>query len=97
MFDLPELWTVQQVAGRLKVTPETVRRFVRAGRLGCYQMGGCTRVSPEQVAAYLQASLRPPREMAPTLVQPTSHSSVVEEFRQRRRIQRAVDRQNMRS
>ena len=34
------LYTVQEVAGRLKTTPETVRRWLRSGRLRGIRLGG---------------------------------------------------------
>lgn len=34
------LYTVQEVAARLKTTPETVRRWLRSGRLRGIRLGG---------------------------------------------------------
>jgi excisionase family DNA binding protein len=41
-IDVPngELLTVQQVAARLKLNPETVRRWLREGKLRGYLLGG---------------------------------------------------------
>jgi excisionase family DNA binding protein len=55
----PRLMTVAGAAAALTRHPETVRRAIRAGRLGCYRIGGCTRISPEQLEAYLTASELP--------------------------------------
>lgn len=35
-----ELLTVQEVAGRLKLNPETVRRWLRQGKLRALRFGG---------------------------------------------------------
>ncbi len=57
MHNIPKLFTVEVVAGQFGVHPETIRRAIRSGRMGCYRLGGCIRVSADQLAAYLEASL----------------------------------------
>jgi excisionase family DNA binding protein len=51
----PRLMTVARVAAQLDCHPETIRRAIREGRLACYRMRGCTRISPEHLQAYLDA------------------------------------------
>ena len=52
--------TVEDVAHRLRVTPEIVREWLRAGRLGGFRLGGTKagwRVTPADLAAF-EARLR---------------------------------------
>jgi excisionase family DNA binding protein len=44
-----ELWSVEEVANHFRVTQETVRRWVRAGRLKAIKPGG-GKTSPLRVA-----------------------------------------------
>jgi excisionase family DNA binding protein len=56
---LEELLTVEEVAGRLKVHPETVRRWLREGRLDGYRISrkGGWRVRPESITRMLEEGL----------------------------------------
>lgn len=61
---MPDLFTIPAAAARLSVHPETLRRAIRAGTLSCYRIGGCIRISDDQLTAYLDSALCPAR--APT-------------------------------
>ena len=53
-----ELLTVQQVAERLKVNPETVRRWLRSGQLRGYLLGGDRagyRVAADDLDTFIRA------------------------------------------
>jgi excisionase family DNA binding protein len=53
------LLTVEQVADRLQVHPETVRRWLRAGRLRGVRLGGSKlgyRVSEDELERFVDAS-----------------------------------------
>jgi excisionase family DNA binding protein len=53
-----ELLTVQQVAARLKMNPETVRRWLREGKLRGYLLGGDRsgyRVAEHDLDAFIRA------------------------------------------
>jgi excisionase family DNA binding protein len=53
-----ELLTVQEVAARLKMNPETVRRWLREGKLRGYLLGGDRggyRVAESDLNAFLAA------------------------------------------
>jgi len=58
-YALPELFTAEEVARRLKCNPETVRRAIRTGRLAFYKLNGCNRVSLPDLAAYLESNRCP--------------------------------------
>ena len=100
MTDPPPLLTVAAAAARLDCSPETVRRAIRAGRLACYRIGGCTRIAPEHVAAFLETRLCPARDPQ----DPGSNSAAAPgassggtaasgaAFQQGRRTGRALDR-----
>jgi excisionase family DNA binding protein len=58
--DVPngELLTVQQVAARLKMNPETVRRWLREGKLRGYLLGGDRggyRVAEQDLEAFIHS------------------------------------------
>ena len=50
-----QLMTLEDVAGYLRVSAATVRRWTNAGKLSCYRIGGNRerRFSPEQVNEFL--------------------------------------------
>jgi excisionase family DNA binding protein len=50
---VPELFTVDEVADRLHVHPQTVRAWIRAGKLGTHRVGRYDRISDDQLAAFL--------------------------------------------
>lgn len=54
-FGNPGLLTLEEVAGFLRVSVATVRRWTNAGRLPCYRLGGNgeRRFSQEQLQAFL--------------------------------------------
>jgi excisionase family DNA binding protein len=47
--DVPEALTTKQVAERLRVKPDTVRRWIAAGKLPALRVGGRLRVRAEDV------------------------------------------------
>ena len=92
--DVPTLLTIQQVAEQLKMHPETVRKIVRARRIGFYKLQGCIRISPEEIAEFL-ASCLSPAEPAVSLAQAVEQprqGSAIEMIQRNRRMQRALDR-----
>ena len=48
-----------QVAHRLHVSVEFVRRLIRLHKLPAYRIGGAWRVDPRDLAAYLADAFRP--------------------------------------
>jgi len=53
-----QLWTVPEVAARLQVDDETVRRYIRAGKLRATLFGANSagyRISEESLQAFIQA------------------------------------------
>ena len=50
-----ELWTVEEVADRMKVNPETIRRWIRTGRLKAANIGRSAgyRVSESEIQRFL--------------------------------------------
>ncbi len=93
MHDLPKLFTVEFVAEQFNVHPETIRRAIRSRRMGCYRLGGCIRVSTEQLAEYLGSILCSSREqnLPAAFVATHDQTSAVAEFRRGRRMRRALD------
>ena len=99
MSDHPRLLTIAAAADQLDLNPETIRRAIRAGRLACYRLGGCTRIAPEQLAAYLESSLCPARETKSLTLSPEEGSGQssggktdsVDEFRRERTMNRALN------
>lgn len=94
------LLTIEQVAERIGLHPETLRRAVRAGKLGCYRLQGCIRIAPAQLDAYLQENLCPahvptdplskPERACSTLLGSTETS--VSAYRQARRTRLSLDK-----
>ena len=54
-------YSVREVAGRLGVHPETVRRLIHSGRLAAVRDGRALRVSADSVAELLQGQRRKPK------------------------------------
>ena len=52
-----EYWTVAEVAARLKVDPETVRRWIRSGELKAVPLGHRTgyRITESDLDAFIQS------------------------------------------
>lgn len=48
------LYTIKEVAAKLKVSLSMAYALVKRGDLGCYEIGGCRRVSDEQLTEYLE-------------------------------------------
>ena len=48
------LLTVEDVAKRLQVHPEVVRRYLRSGELRGIQIGGRWRIAEEDLAAFIE-------------------------------------------
>ena len=47
------LLTVEDVAQRLQIKPDTVRRWIRTGKLPAIELGGRLRVAPTDLQAFL--------------------------------------------
>ncbi len=96
----PRLMTVAAAAAELDCHPETLRRAIRAGRLSCYRMGGCTRIAPEHLTAYLEDHLCPARDPMDQSSNGAGASGtpsggkmdIAEGLRLERRMTRALDR-----
>jgi excisionase family DNA binding protein len=92
----PRLMTVARAAAALDCHPETVRRAIRSGRLACYRMRGCTRISPEHLQAYLDASFHPAKsaddEPVATLGARSGVRDVAGQFRLERRMRAALSK-----
>ena len=60
------LWTLEEVAAYLRVSPATVRRWTNAGRLACYRFGPSRqrRFSREAVFAFVAKHLEQGRRAA---------------------------------
>jgi excisionase family DNA binding protein len=52
---VPQMFTVQEVAERLHVHPQTVRLWIRRKELGSYKVGRYDRVSDDQLARFIEA------------------------------------------
>jgi excisionase family DNA binding protein len=100
MSDHPRLLTTAKVAKILECNPETIRGAIRAGRLACYRLGGCTRISHEQLAGYLESSLRPVQETTSLTLNGAEESDelsvrksdVIADFRRQRAMNKAIDK-----
>jgi len=55
MSDIPQMFTVGDVAERLHVHVQTVRGWIRSGELGHHDVGRYDLVSDDQLAAFLAA------------------------------------------
>jgi excisionase family DNA binding protein len=58
MTDSTAPLSVTQVADRLNVSPESVRRWIREGQLDAVLVGGAWRVLPEDVKAMIESGTR---------------------------------------
>jgi excisionase family DNA binding protein len=52
-LDMQPLLTVQEVAAYLQLTPETIRRMIRQGKLSAIKVNHSYRFSPEMIKDYL--------------------------------------------
>ncbi len=48
-------FTVEEVAGRLKVSHMTVYRWIKAGKLAAYKIGGEFRITERDIERFLEA------------------------------------------
>jgi excisionase family DNA binding protein len=55
---MTELLTLNEVAGRLRVSTRTVQRLMRSGQLRFVKIGARTLVTDKEVEAYLAARVR---------------------------------------
>jgi excisionase family DNA binding protein len=55
----PEFYTVGQLAELLQLTPMTIYRMVRRGKLACHAIGRIKRFRRGDVEAFLESSRRP--------------------------------------
>ena len=55
---MPELLTVSEVAQLMKVTPQTVLRWIYTKRLQAYKAGGQWRIRPVDLQLFLKGSER---------------------------------------
>lgn len=51
--------TVPEVAQKLEVAEETVRRWCRAGSLSHYKIGNTIRVTPQDLESYIGSLYKP--------------------------------------
>ena len=58
-----EMLSPTEVARRLGVSRRTVRRWVAAGVLPAYRVGGVIRIHPEELARFLERSRTGPMEV----------------------------------
>lgn len=58
-MDGGRMLTVAEVAGHLQVDEQTVRRWIRQGRMVAHQLGGKAgyRITPEALTAFLDATI----------------------------------------
>ena len=52
-------FTVEEVAGRLKVSHMTVYRWIKAGKLAAYKIGGEFRITERDIERFLEARRLP--------------------------------------
>jgi len=62
--DNQELMTLDDLAGYLKVSPWTIYRFVREGRLPCYRLGHQWRFRKSAIDEWLEKSRTDVRKRA---------------------------------
>jgi excisionase family DNA binding protein len=60
MVEIPEVYTLQEVAERLRVSLQTVRRLVRTGELKTIKVGRQYRVTHAQLEAFMGQRQRDP-------------------------------------
>jgi excisionase family DNA binding protein len=92
---IPRMMSIAKVAAQIDCHPETLRRAIRAGKLACYKLGRCTRITQEQLQAYLDAALCP----AVDQTDPAADEGVrsfLDEFRWQRRMEAALDKSSLR-
>lgn len=66
-FDMEEVFTPEEAAERLKLNPETIRRYLRDGTIKGYQVGRVWRIPESALAQWLETtSNRRPGYQPPT-------------------------------
>jgi excisionase family DNA binding protein len=56
---VPQLWTIDETAEVLNVSPRTVRRLIESGALRAHRLGRLVRISDDDVTAFLSANRGP--------------------------------------
>ena len=80
---MSEYLKLPEVAQRLGVSEKTARRYVKQGALPSVFVGGAYRVTPEDVAAFLENARVPPKkDPAPPSLEPTLNDVLEEERRE---------------
>jgi excisionase family DNA binding protein len=64
------LYTVDEVAHELRVSPDTNYRLVKSGELGAHRIGGQVRIPAEAVDAYMRRTAN--RDELAQLIPPTA-------------------------
>jgi len=54
-----EFYTVEELADRLKLSAQTIRMWIREGKVEAYQFGRAHRIRREEVERLITASKRP--------------------------------------
>jgi excisionase family DNA binding protein len=52
-----DFFTVKQVADKLQLSPQTIKRHISNGKMGAVKMGGVWRISDNQLNEYVSANL----------------------------------------
>jgi excisionase family DNA binding protein len=77
-----QLLSLEDVAGRLQVSDQTVRRWIKSGKLPAYKPGLEWRIKPSDLEEFLQARSSP-KGRAPSPLEPTLNGLLEEERRLR--------------
>lgn len=56
--DVPDLWTVEEVAASFRITRATMYRIVASGAIETVRVGGKIRISGEAVTEYIARNTR---------------------------------------
>lgn len=92
----PKMHTVGQVADYLQVAPTTVYRLIKAGRLRHCRVGASIRVTPSDLAAYLNAPPAPPKVERGPKTRPLHEETDPDKLIDMSRWQRLNDRMRVR-
>ena len=58
MQDDTHLLTVEDVSKRLQIKPDTIRRWIRSGKLPAIELGGRLRIDPNDLQEFLKKHKR---------------------------------------